>query len=170
MKFCASYATSSESLEQSFPAAAFSSCKITDFSPARLSGTNTCKFSSPGICTCRKNKMAFGETFRNSCTGADNVNSAAISSILAKPRSSFSARLVSITDLLLEYLISSDAVLSSALAQNSSQLSCRPESRNFPVDFSSIPAISLKQKENGEKHHFHLCTNTPFISSILNPT
>lgn len=49
-------ATSSESFEQSFPAAAFSNCKIIHFSPARWPGTKICKFSSPGICTWRKNK------------------------------------------------------------------------------------------------------------------
>uniref|UniRef100_A0A3Q3Q4M0 Uncharacterized protein n=1 Tax=Monopterus albus TaxID=43700 RepID=A0A3Q3Q4M0_MONAL len=41
------------------------------------------------------------------------------------------------------YLISSEAVLSSALSQNSLPLFCRPASRNSPVDFSSIPAMSL---------------------------
>lgn len=44
-----------------------------------------------------------------------------------------------------EYLISSEAALSSALAQNSSQLSCKPKSKKRPVDFSSTPAMSLKQ-------------------------
>uniref|UniRef100_A0A452FYA7 Uncharacterized protein n=1 Tax=Capra hircus TaxID=9925 RepID=A0A452FYA7_CAPHI len=119
---------SSGSKAQSFPAAALSNCKIMLFSSARASGTNTCKFS---------------KTSRRSLTGAESMNSAAISSILANPsalearslaswKSSFSARLTSITDLL-------PALLSSALFQNSVQLSCKPASRKLPVDFSSIP-------------------------------
>uniref|UniRef100_A0A8D0G8R6 Uncharacterized protein n=1 Tax=Sphenodon punctatus TaxID=8508 RepID=A0A8D0G8R6_SPHPU len=99
-----------------------------NFLPTKLSGTNTCKFSSPGI-----------------CTWTYNVNSAAISRILAKPRA---------LEALSLYLISSEAVLSSALDQNSSQLPCRPESKNIPVNFSSIPAISLKQKQR-KNSNFH---------------
>uniref|UniRef100_A0A665X7L9 Uncharacterized protein n=1 Tax=Echeneis naucrates TaxID=173247 RepID=A0A665X7L9_ECHNA len=64
-------------------------------------------------------------------------------SILAKPRalearslaswnSSFSDRLVSITD---------------PLSQNSLPLFCRPASRNSPVDLSNIPAMSLPRTE-----------------------
>uniref|UniRef100_A0A8C8RLB9 Uncharacterized protein n=1 Tax=Pelusios castaneus TaxID=367368 RepID=A0A8C8RLB9_9SAUR len=132
----ASYANSSESLEQSFPAAAFSSCKITDFSLTILVSLVDFTFTYSFVF----------RTFRNSPTGADNVNSAPRAlealSLHHNKRDQIQR---------LEHLISSDAVLSSALAQNSSQLSCRPESRNIPVDFSSIPAISLKQKENGEK-------------------
>lgn len=45
-------------------------------------------------------------------------------------------------------LISSEALLSSALVQNSAQLSCKPDSRKPPVDFSSIPAISLRNRNN----------------------
>lgn len=50
----ASYATSSQSLEQSIPAAAFSNCKITAFPLDRLSSTNTCRFSRVGIMTYSK--------------------------------------------------------------------------------------------------------------------
>ena len=45
------------------------------------------------------------------------------------------------------YLISSEAVLSSALSQNSLPLFCNPASRNSPVDSSSIPAMSLQGEE-----------------------
>uniref|UniRef100_A0A8C4MP35 Uncharacterized protein n=1 Tax=Equus asinus TaxID=9793 RepID=A0A8C4MP35_EQUAS len=142
--------TSSESFEQSFPAAALSNCKIILFSSARLSGTNTCKFSKPGICTWKRNNP-------KSLTGAESMNSAAISSILANPsalealslaswKSSFRARLISMTDLLV-HLISSEALLSSALVQNSAQLSCKPNSKKLPVDFSSIPAMSLREQK-----------------------
>lgn len=44
-------------------------------------------------------------------------------------------------------LISSEALLSSALVQNSAQLSCKPDSRKLPVDFSSIPAMSLREQK-----------------------
>lgn len=87
---------------------------------------------------------------------------------LASWNSSLSDRLVSITDRLKgskglklknlyqakkretqiyhpPYRISSDAVLSSALSQNSLPLFLRPTSRNPPVDLSSIPAISLNR-------------------------
>uniref|UniRef100_A0A8C3A950 Uncharacterized protein n=1 Tax=Cyclopterus lumpus TaxID=8103 RepID=A0A8C3A950_CYCLU len=52
----------------------------------------------------------------------------------------------SLSDRLLYYLISSEAVLSSAHSQNSLPLFCKPASRNSPVDLSSIPAISLQRK------------------------
>uniref|UniRef100_A0A8D2GHS8 Uncharacterized protein n=1 Tax=Theropithecus gelada TaxID=9565 RepID=A0A8D2GHS8_THEGE len=145
--------TSSESFEQSFPAAALSNCKIILFSSARVSGTNTCKFSNPGILLTLTYCFNF-RTSRRSLTGAESLNSAAISrltflNILANPsalealslaswKSSFRARLISITDLL-SNLISSEALLSSALVQNSAQLSCKPNSKKLPVDFSSIP-------------------------------
>ena len=45
------------------------------------------------------------------------------------------------------HLISSEALLSSALVQNSAQLSCKPDSRKLPVDFSSIPAMSLREQK-----------------------
>nr|AAA19779.1 TFIIi-associated transactivator factor p17 [Mus musculus] len=156
--------TSSGSFEQSFPVAALSSCKIIFFSSARLSGTNTCKFSNPGICTLTY-CFAFRAS-RSSRADADSTNSAAISrsflSILAKPRalealslaswkSSLSARLISMTDL----LSSSAAPLSSALVHSSAQLSCRPDSRKLPVDFSSIPAMSQKS--------FPACASPPRI-------
>ena len=48
------------------------------------------------------------------------------------------------------HLISSEALLSSALCQNSFPLRCRPASRKSPVDFSSIPAMSLWAE--GSKH------------------
>uniref|UniRef100_A0A8C6M615 Uncharacterized protein n=1 Tax=Nothobranchius furzeri TaxID=105023 RepID=A0A8C6M615_NOTFU len=65
------------------------------------------------------------------------------SNILAKPRnSSFSERLVSITD----RLHKSNTVLSSALSQNLLPLFSRPASRNSPVDSSSIPAMLLHRK------------------------
>uniref|UniRef100_A0A7M4FKU0 Uncharacterized protein n=1 Tax=Crocodylus porosus TaxID=8502 RepID=A0A7M4FKU0_CROPO len=123
------------SFEQSFPAAAFSNCKITDFSPAILFGTNTCKFSSPGISDFTFTYSFVFRAFRSSRTGADNVNSAALSLHNHDSMHILKAG---------EYLISSDAVLSSALARM--QLFRRPESKNIPVDFSSIPAISLKEK------------------------
>uniref|UniRef100_A0A8C6H504 Uncharacterized protein n=1 Tax=Mus spicilegus TaxID=10103 RepID=A0A8C6H504_MUSSI len=143
--------TSSGSFEQSFPVAALSSCKIIFFSSARLSGTNTSetKDSEDGTGFTLTYCFAF-RTSRSSRADADSTNSAAISrltflSILAKPRalealslaswkSSLSARLISMTDLL-----SSAAPLSSALVHSSAQLSCRPDSRKLPVDFSSIP-------------------------------
>uniref|UniRef100_A0A670HVJ7 Uncharacterized protein n=1 Tax=Podarcis muralis TaxID=64176 RepID=A0A670HVJ7_PODMU len=144
-------ATSSESFEQSFPAAVLSSCRMIDFSPERLSGTKICKFSKhnnpfkPQADFTFMYSCAF-RALRKSRTEAENVNSAAISRALdalslASWNSSFSARLV------WEYLISSEAALSSALAQNSSQLSCKPESKKIPVDLSSTPAMSLKQNQ-----------------------
>uniref|UniRef100_A0A803T8S9 Uncharacterized protein n=1 Tax=Anolis carolinensis TaxID=28377 RepID=A0A803T8S9_ANOCA len=140
-------ATSSESFEQSFPAAVLSNCKIIGFSPTRLSGTKICKFSSPGI--------------------SDNVNSACINAtesechskmlhhpmiftflnLLAKPRALDALSLRKKVKAQ-GYLISSEAALSSALAQNSAQLTCKPASRKIPVDFNSTPAMSLKQKLN----------------------
>lgn len=72
-----------------------------------------------------------------------------------------------------EYLISSDAVLSSALARM--QLFRRPESKNIPVDFSSIPAISLQEKKKWENLTFILavslpccipCKRTSFVMSV----
>uniref|UniRef100_A0A7N4NTN3 Uncharacterized protein n=1 Tax=Sarcophilus harrisii TaxID=9305 RepID=A0A7N4NTN3_SARHA len=148
--------TSSESFEQSFPAAAFSSCKITHFSPARVCGTNNCKFSNPGICTWKTNTFEFLIKKHNvyntqSCTGADTMNSAlTFLSILAKPSA--------LEALSLQFdLISSEAVLSSALVQNSAQLSCRPQSKNPPVDFSSIPAIKSYQ------NNFPACASPPLM-------
>uniref|UniRef100_A0A8D2LPQ7 Uncharacterized protein n=1 Tax=Varanus komodoensis TaxID=61221 RepID=A0A8D2LPQ7_VARKO len=130
-------ATSSESFEQSFPAAVLSNCRIIVFSPARLPGTKICKFSSPGICTYRTNKSF--RALRNSHTGEDNVNSAAISRALDALSLCKSKRKTK------KHLISSEAGLSSAVAQNSSQLFCKPESKKIPVDFSRTPAISLKK-------------------------
>uniref|UniRef100_A0A670YR20 Uncharacterized protein n=1 Tax=Pseudonaja textilis TaxID=8673 RepID=A0A670YR20_PSETE len=129
-------ATSSESFEQSFPAAALSNCKIRDFSCAKVSGTKICKFSTPGLIFTFVYCCAF-RTARKSLTEADNVNSAAISRSYKYAFDALSLE---------EYLISSEAALSSALAQNSLQLSCKPESRKIPVDFNSIPAILLQQK------------------------
>uniref|UniRef100_A0A8C3DRG7 Uncharacterized protein n=1 Tax=Corvus moneduloides TaxID=1196302 RepID=A0A8C3DRG7_CORMO len=131
---------SSESLEQSFPAAALRSCKITDFSPAILPGTNTSHFHASKPYYLHEFTFTYSfvfRAFRRSRTGADNANPAAISrsyNILAKPRALEALSLAS---------WNSSFILSSALAQNSSQLSCSPESKNIPVDFSSIPAISL---------------------------
>uniref|UniRef100_A0A3Q3MWV5 Uncharacterized protein n=1 Tax=Mastacembelus armatus TaxID=205130 RepID=A0A3Q3MWV5_9TELE len=110
-------ASSSGSLEQSLPAAALRSCRMRG--PEKK-------------------------------THLDIVS---LLHILAKPRaldarslaswnSSLSDRLVSITDRL-EESKGSNAVMSSALSQNSLPLFCRPESRNSPVDLSSIPAMSL---------------------------
>ncbi|CAH7307645.1 unknown_gene_11992 [Phodopus roborovskii] len=139
--------TSSGSFEQSFPVAALSNCRIILFSSARLSGTNTMEETKGS-----GNTMGLTLTYcfalrtsRSSWTEADSTNSAAISSILAKPRalealsraswkSSLRARLISMTDLL-----SSAAPLSSGPVHSSAQLSCRPDSRKLPVDFSSIP-------------------------------
>uniref|UniRef100_A0A8D2HHX6 Uncharacterized protein n=1 Tax=Urocitellus parryii TaxID=9999 RepID=A0A8D2HHX6_UROPR len=161
--------TSSGSFAQSFPAAALSNCKTMLFSSARESGTNTCKFSKPGILYLFTFTYCFA--FRTSSrflTGAERINSAAISSsqvckltflnILANPsafealslaswKSSLSARLISITDLL-------PALLSSALVQNSAQLSCKPNSRKLPVDFSSIPKDSYQKS-------FPACASPP---------
>uniref|UniRef100_A0A8C5BHQ0 Uncharacterized protein n=1 Tax=Gadus morhua TaxID=8049 RepID=A0A8C5BHQ0_GADMO len=73
-------------------------------------------------------------------------------SILANPRALDARSLASWNSSLRErlfprrpppHLISSEAVLSSALCQNSLPLCCRPASRKSPVDFSSIPAMSL---------------------------
>uniref|UniRef100_A0A3Q3G8K5 Uncharacterized protein n=1 Tax=Labrus bergylta TaxID=56723 RepID=A0A3Q3G8K5_9LABR len=125
---------SSGSLEQSFPAAAFRSCRIRGL---RVTDIKTALWLS--VSRGVKNSSLLSLTLR---------------SILAKPRaldarslaswnSSLSDRLVSITDRNIKYLISSEAVLSSAHSQNSLPLFCRPASRNSPVDFSSIPAISL---------------------------
>uniref|UniRef100_A0ABI7ZPN8 Secreted protein n=1 Tax=Felis catus TaxID=9685 RepID=A0ABI7ZPN8_FELCA len=137
----ASIRTSSDSLEQ-----------IMLFS-ARVSGTNTCKFSKPGI-----SFYIFTLTYcfdfrtsRRSLTGAESTNSAAISRALealslASWKSSFSARLISMTDLL-----QSQPLLSSALVQNSAQLSCKPNSKKLPVDFSSIPAMSLREQKYKSK-------------------
>uniref|UniRef100_A0A8C7AXZ3 Uncharacterized protein n=1 Tax=Neovison vison TaxID=452646 RepID=A0A8C7AXZ3_NEOVI len=146
---------SSDSLEQSFPAAALRNCKIMLFSVARLPGTNTCKFSKHNIPIIPS--LIFTLTYcfdfrtsRRSLTGAENMNSAlTFLNILANPSSSFSARLISITDLLPrmgreEHLISSEALPSSALVQNSAQLSCKPTSKKLPVDLSSIPGSYQK--------------------------
>uniref|UniRef100_A0A8C9HUX9 Uncharacterized protein n=1 Tax=Piliocolobus tephrosceles TaxID=591936 RepID=A0A8C9HUX9_9PRIM len=143
--------TSSESFEQSFPAAALSNCKIILFSSARVSGTNTCKFSNPGILLTLTYCFNF-RTSRRSLTGAESLNSAdcklTFLNILANPsalealslaswKSSFRARLISMTDLLPSGFKAT--LLSSALVQNSAQLSCKPNSKKLPVDFSSIP-------------------------------
>uniref|UniRef100_A0A8C8T7X4 Uncharacterized protein n=1 Tax=Peromyscus maniculatus bairdii TaxID=230844 RepID=A0A8C8T7X4_PERMB len=149
--------TSSGSFEQSFPVAALSNCRIILFSSARLSGTKTTLWGLT-LTYC----FAF-RTPRSSWTEADRTNSAAISSILAKPsalealsraswKSSLSARLISMTDLL-----SSAAPLSSALVHSSAQLSCRPDSRKLPVDFNSIPAMSL----GGQTKSFPACASPP---------
>uniref|UniRef100_A0A8B9Y8B5 Uncharacterized protein n=1 Tax=Bos mutus grunniens TaxID=30521 RepID=A0A8B9Y8B5_BOSMU len=147
--------TSKSKQYQSFPVAALSNCKIMLFSSARASGTNTCKITLPPELRTLTYCFAF-RTSRRSLTGAESMNSAdcdrTFLSILANPsalearslaswKSSFSARLTSITDLL-------PALLSSALVQNSAQLSCKPDSRKLPVDFSSIPAMSLRNRSN----------------------
>uniref|UniRef100_A0A3B3HN89 Uncharacterized protein n=1 Tax=Oryzias latipes TaxID=8090 RepID=A0A3B3HN89_ORYLA len=117
---------SSCSLEQSFPAAAFSSCTKT-WSSSKL----------------------ILRVFKN-------LFQLALRSILAKPRAldalslaswnnSLSDRLVSITDRLGR---KGHAVLSSALSQNSLPLFCSPASRNSPVDSSSIPAMKTHQKSS----------------------
>uniref|UniRef100_A0A3B4T2E0 Uncharacterized protein n=1 Tax=Seriola dumerili TaxID=41447 RepID=A0A3B4T2E0_SERDU len=135
--------SSSGSLEQSLPAAALRSC--------RMSGQNRVTDKLQSLCCCgflfqgRENSELLPLTLR---------------SILAKPRaldarslaswkSSLSDRLVSITDRLEESKGSrfkTPAVLSSALSQNSLPLFCRPASRNSPVDLSNIPAMSLPRK------------------------
>uniref|UniRef100_A0A3P9MJ89 Uncharacterized protein n=1 Tax=Oryzias latipes TaxID=8090 RepID=A0A3P9MJ89_ORYLA len=121
---------SSCSLEQSFPAAAFSSCTKT-WSSSKL----------------------ILRVFKN-------IFQLALRSILAKPRAldalslaswnnSLSDRLVSITDRLgRKRSCSKTAVLSSALSQNSLPLFCSPASRNSPVDSSSIPAMKTHQKSS----------------------
>uniref|UniRef100_A0A3P9QJ47 Uncharacterized protein n=1 Tax=Poecilia reticulata TaxID=8081 RepID=A0A3P9QJ47_POERE len=66
------------------------------------------------------------------------------SNILAKPRALDARSLASWNNSFKERLlnlISSEAVLSSALSQNSLPLFCKPASRNSPVDSSSIPAM-----------------------------
>ena len=62
-------------------------------------------------------------------------------------------------------LISSDALLSSALVQNSAQLSCKPDSRKLPVDFSNIPAMSLRNRNNRHKPEKKNC---PHSDSLRN--
>uniref|UniRef100_A0A673C7U2 Uncharacterized protein n=1 Tax=Sphaeramia orbicularis TaxID=375764 RepID=A0A673C7U2_9TELE len=107
--------------------------------------------SRPGIRTCQ---WCCGLLFQ----GSENslLQFLTLRSIFAKPKaldarslaswnSSLSDRLKS-NDCVLHYLISSEAVLSSALSQNLLLLFCRPASRNSPVDFSSIPAMSTNQK------------------------
>uniref|UniRef100_A0A672J2X5 Uncharacterized protein n=1 Tax=Salarias fasciatus TaxID=181472 RepID=A0A672J2X5_SALFA len=142
-------AISSGSLEQSLPAAALRSCRMRGRCSLRPQGTKTWSSSKPGIWTWGRGCCGF--RFQ------EGENSSplplTLRSILAKPRaldarslaswnSSFSERLVSITEQHPLHLISSDAVLSSALSQNSLSLFCRPTSRNSPVDLSSIPAMS----------------------------
>uniref|UniRef100_A0A8C9AAD5 Uncharacterized protein n=1 Tax=Prolemur simus TaxID=1328070 RepID=A0A8C9AAD5_PROSS len=126
----------------SFPAAALSNCKIIFFSSARVSGTNICKqnisITPPKILTLT---YCFDfRTSRRSLTGDESMNSAGCKltflNILANP-SAFEA--LSLEIKYSSNLISSEALLSSALVQNSAQLSCKPNSRKLPVDFSSIP-------------------------------
>uniref|UniRef100_A0A6I8S8W4 Uncharacterized protein n=1 Tax=Xenopus tropicalis TaxID=8364 RepID=A0A6I8S8W4_XENTR len=118
-----SYAMSSQSLEQSMPAAVPSNWMI-------LSNFCFVCFSFQGSHSSRIVEA--------------KVNSAAISKSWKQKPSALDA-LSLIHHSFYDYLISSEMLLSSVLAQNSSQLSRRPESRNFPVDFSSIPAISLNK-------------------------
>uniref|UniRef100_A0A3Q1F6A9 Uncharacterized protein n=1 Tax=Acanthochromis polyacanthus TaxID=80966 RepID=A0A3Q1F6A9_9TELE len=120
-------AISSGSLEQSLPAA----------------GTKTWnKVRSQRCC---------GFLFQGSANSS--LRSLTLRSILAKPRALDALSLASWNSSLSDrlpfnppYLISSEAVLSSALSQNSLPLFCRPASRNSPVDLSSIPAMSLQRK------------------------
>uniref|UniRef100_A0A8C7XIW9 Uncharacterized protein n=1 Tax=Oryzias sinensis TaxID=183150 RepID=A0A8C7XIW9_9TELE len=104
---------SSCSLEQSFPAAAFSSCTKTWSSSNLYKHTLTYILAKP--------------------KALDALS-------LASWNNSLSDRLVSITDRLGR---KGRAVLSSALSQNSLPLFCSPASRNSPVDSSSIPAMLL---------------------------
>uniref|UniRef100_A0A4W6EFH4 Uncharacterized protein n=1 Tax=Lates calcarifer TaxID=8187 RepID=A0A4W6EFH4_LATCA len=131
-------AISSGSLEQSLPAAALRSCRMSERNRDKMQTLCCCDFLFQGS----ENSPLPTLTLR---------------SILAKPRaldarslaswnSSFSDRLVSITDRYSPYLISSEAVLSSALSQNSFPLFCRPASRKSPVDLSNILAMSLPRK------------------------
>uniref|UniRef100_A0A3Q2P212 Uncharacterized protein n=1 Tax=Fundulus heteroclitus TaxID=8078 RepID=A0A3Q2P212_FUNHE len=123
-------AISSGSLEQSLPAAALRSCTKTwsSSNASRRQGTPLVMLNSAAT--------------SKSCSEADNV-------ILAKPRALDARSLASWNSSFKERLrmccrpnlISSEAVLSSALSQNSLPLFCKPASRNSPVDSSSIPAM-----------------------------
>uniref|UniRef100_A0A4W2EN72 Uncharacterized protein n=1 Tax=Bos indicus x Bos taurus TaxID=30522 RepID=A0A4W2EN72_BOBOX len=132
--------TSKSKQYQSFPVAALSNCKIMLFSSARASGTNTCKITLPPELRTLTYCFAF-RTSRRSLTGAESMNSAAISSILANPsalearslaswKSSFSARLTSITDLLPGALNN----LHRAVCPISSKLHSSPFSRSVVSD------------------------------------
>uniref|UniRef100_A0A8C0MZ53 Uncharacterized protein n=1 Tax=Canis lupus familiaris TaxID=9615 RepID=A0A8C0MZ53_CANLF len=155
--------TSSDSFEQSFPAAALSNCKIMFFSSARVSGTNTCKFSKQNIPITPS--LIFTLTYcfdfrtsRRSLMGAESMNSAdcelTFLNILANPSALEALSLASRREGVRLHLISSEALESSALVQNSAQLSCKPNSKKLPVDFSSIPAMSL---ENKNRNRFGAC-------------
>uniref|UniRef100_A0A3B4ZM28 Uncharacterized protein n=1 Tax=Stegastes partitus TaxID=144197 RepID=A0A3B4ZM28_9TELE len=137
-------AISSGSLEQSLPAAALRSCRMRGQREANMVCVRT---YSPSSLVSRENRVKD----KVQRTENSSLQSLTLRSILAKPRaldarslaswnSSLSDRLVSITDRLGK---NKKAVLSSALSQNSLPLFCRPASRNSPVDFSSIPAMSL---------------------------
>uniref|UniRef100_A0A8D3A3J7 Uncharacterized protein n=1 Tax=Scophthalmus maximus TaxID=52904 RepID=A0A8D3A3J7_SCOMX len=112
-------------------------------------GTKTCKKTGSQINCNVCPVVAFGfKGVRNS-----SLPSLTLRSILAKPRALDARSLASWNSSLSDrlkcepsfppYLISSEAVLSSALSQNSLPLFCKPASRNSPVDLSSIPAMSL---------------------------
>uniref|UniRef100_A0A3B4DH68 Uncharacterized protein n=1 Tax=Pygocentrus nattereri TaxID=42514 RepID=A0A3B4DH68_PYGNA len=129
---------SSGSLEHSFPAAAFRSCRIVERCSIRLQGTNTWSSSKPGIWTCRKRQDQL-----NGNVSSRSPGSLTLRSILAKPsaldarsraswNSSLRKRLASITHRL-------RGLLQSAPSKNSSQLFHRPTSRKSPVDLSSMP-------------------------------
>uniref|UniRef100_A0A3P8Y6L6 Uncharacterized protein n=1 Tax=Esox lucius TaxID=8010 RepID=A0A3P8Y6L6_ESOLU len=123
-------AISSGSLLQSLPAAALSSCRMRHLPGCiRLS---VCLCAHLSVCACLSGSVSV-------CLPLT------LRSILAKPKaldarslaswkSSLSDRLVSITDRLERQ---------TPLSQNSSPLLCRPASRKSPVDFKSIPAMSL---------------------------
>uniref|UniRef100_A0A4W2FW42 Uncharacterized protein n=1 Tax=Bos indicus x Bos taurus TaxID=30522 RepID=A0A4W2FW42_BOBOX len=134
--------TSKSKQYQSFPVAALSNCKIMLFSSARASGTNTCKITLPPELRTLTYCFAF-RTSRRSLTGAESMNSAAISSILANPsalearslaswKSSFSARLTSITDLLPGHVMPSNYVIL-CHPPVSSCLQSFPASGSFPM-------------------------------------
>uniref|UniRef100_A0A3Q2Z0T2 Uncharacterized protein n=1 Tax=Hippocampus comes TaxID=109280 RepID=A0A3Q2Z0T2_HIPCM len=102
--------------------------------PAALKGTNTCSSSRMNhtLTKSAQSLLSFKVTLQLT-----------LRSILAKPRA-LDARSLRLGGFENPYLISSEAVLSSALSQNSSPFFCRPASRNSPVDLSSIPDANQK--------------------------